>query len=201
MLQWSQRVSPAKIRQVYNLDAQGIMDEELIDDVAYAFYARCESILTVTEASIGRIKCPECGCVIFRHGVDKEQVIKCQDCSWEITWGEYFRSYHQKQLHGGGAVDVFKDFMVKLPLAKTPQEKMILIDRIIHECHKSLKEGEWEYSRPVAVNLISGRMNETIRLLEELAYGSGSIPSSSEVYEVWRKKMDDAIRRWGIRKD
>jgi hypothetical protein len=55
MLQWAQRVSPAKIRQVYNLDAQGIMDEELIDDVAYAFYARCESILTVTEASMGRI--------------------------------------------------------------------------------------------------------------------------------------------------
>ena len=198
MLQWAQRVSPAKIRQVYNLDAQGIMDEELIDDVAYAFYARCESILTVTEASMGRIKCPECDCVIFRNGVDKEQVIKCQDCSWEITWGEYFRSYHQKQLHGGGAVDVFKDFMVKLPLAKTPQEKMILIDRIIHECHKGIKEGE--YNRPAAVNLIAGTMIETIRLLEELAYGSGSIPSSSEVYEEWRKKMDDAIKRWGIKK-
>ena len=199
MLQWAQRVSPAKIRQVYNLDAQGIMDEELIDDVAYAFYARCESILTVTEASMGRIKCPECGGVILRHSVDKEQVIKCLDCSWEITWGAYFRSYHQKQLHGGGAVDVFQDFMAKLPLAKTPQEKMILIDRIIHECHKSLKEGE--YNRPAAVNLIAGTMIETIRLLEGLAYGSGNIPSSSEVYEVWRKKMDDAIKRWGNRKD
>jgi hypothetical protein len=199
MLQWAQRVSSAKIRQVYNLDAQGIMDEELIDDVAYGFYARCESILTVTEASRGRIKCPECGCIIFRHGVDKEQAIKCQDCSWEITWGEYFRSYHQKQLHGGGAVDVFKDFMVKLPLAKTPQEKMILIDRIIHECHKSIKEGE--YNRPAAVNLISGTMIETIRLLEELAYGSGNIPCSSEVYEEWRKRMDSAIKRWGNRKD
>jgi hypothetical protein len=199
MLQWAKRVSPAKIRQVYNLDAQGIMDEELIDDVAYAFYARCESILKVTEASRGRVKCPECGCVILRHGVDKEQIIKCQDCSWEITWGEYFRSYHQKQLHGGGAVDVFKDFMAKLPLAKTPQEKMILIDRIIHECHKSIKEGE--YNRPAAVNLISGTMIETIRLLEELAYGPGSIPSSGEVYEVWREKMDDAIKRWGIKED
>jgi hypothetical protein len=89
--------------------------------------------------------------------------------------------------------------MVKLPLAKTPQVKMILIDRIIHECHKSIKEGE--YTRPVAVNLIAGTMIETIRLLDELAYGSGSIPGSSEVYEVWRKKMDDAIKRWGIRKD
>jgi hypothetical protein len=199
MLQWAQRVSPAKIRQIYNLDAQGIMDEELIDDVAYAFYARCESILTVTEASKGRIKCPECGYVIFHNGVDKEQAIKCQDCSWEITWGEYFNSYHQKQLHGGGAVDVFKNFIVKLPLAKTPQEKMILIDSIIHECHKGLKEGE--YTRPVAVNLIAGRMTETIKLLDDLAYGSGSIPSSGEVYEKWRQRMDDAIKRWGTKKD
>jgi len=56
MIQWAKKVSPNKIRRLYNLDAQGIMDEELIDDVAYTFYARCESILTVTEASRGRVK-------------------------------------------------------------------------------------------------------------------------------------------------
>lgn len=194
MLKWAERVSPKKIRRLYSLDAQGIMDEELIDDVAYAFYARCESILTVTEASSGRIKCPECGNMIQRQGYDKEQIIKCQNCLWEIKWDEYYRSYSKKQLHGGGAVDVFKYYMEKLPLAKTPQEKMILIDRVIHECHKGLKEGE--FNRPVAVNFISGTMTEIIRLLEDLAYGPGTI----EVYEEWRKKMDDAIKRWGMKK-
>lgn len=193
MLQWAKKVSPDKIRRLYNLDAQGIMDEELIDEVAYTFYERCESILTVTEASKGQVKCPECGNLINRHGVDKEQIIKCQNCSWEITWGEYFNSYHQKQLHGGGAVDVFKNFIVKLPLAKTPQEKMILIDSIIHECHKGLKEGE--YNRPVAVNLISGKMNETIKLLDDLANDSGNIPNSNEIYTKWRLKIDDALER------
>jgi len=199
MIQWAKKVSPEKIRRIYKLDAQGIMDEELIDDVAYTFYARCESILTVTEASRGRVKCPECGNLIPRHGVDKEQVIKCQDCSWEITWGEYFKSYHQKQLHGGGAVDVFENFMAKLPLARTPQEKMILIDSIIHECHKGLKEGE--YNRPVAVNLIAGRMTETIKFLEELANETENTLGFSEVYLEWRRKMDDALERWGTKKE
>lgn len=199
MIQWAKKVSPDKIRRLYNLDAQGIMDEELIDEVAYTFYERCESILTVTEASKGQIKCPECGNLINRDSVDKEQIIKCQNCSWEITWGEYFNSYHQKQLHGGGAVDVFKNFIVKLPLAKTPQEKMILIDSIIHECHKGLKEGE--YNRPVAVNLISGKMNETIKLLDDLANNSGNIPNSNEIYTKWRLKIDDALERWGTKRD
>lgn len=199
MLKWSGRVSQGKIRRLYNLDAQGIMDEDLIDEVAYTFYARCESILTVTEASKGQIKCPECGNMIQREGHDKEQAIKCQNCSWEITWGEYFNSYHKKQLHGGGAVDVFEDYIKQLPLAKTPQEKMILIDKVIHECHKGLKEGE--FNRPVAVNFISGTMTETIRLLEDLAYGPESTPGTSDAYEEWRRKMDDAIKRWGMKKD
>jgi len=199
MIKWAKRVSPDKIRRLYNLDAQGIMDEELIDEVAYIFYERCESILKVTQASKGQIKCPECGNIIDRHGIDKEQIIKCPNCSWEITWGEYFNSYHQKQLHGGGAVDVFRDFVAKLPLAKTPQEKMILIDSIIHECHKGLKEGE--YNRPVAVNLISGKMVETIRLLDELAGDSGNVQNAKDTYTTWRIKMNDALERWGAKKD
>lgn len=198
MLKWSGRVSPGKIRRLYRLDAKGILDEELIDEVAYTFYARCESILTVTEASKGQVKCPECGNIIPRHGADREQIIKCQNCSWEITWGEYFHSYHKKQLHGGGAVDVFMNYIKQLPLAKTPQEKMILIDKVIHECHKRLKEGE--FGRPVAVNFIYGTEAEIIKLLEDLAYGPGSTPGSSDVYEEWRKKMDDASERLGMKK-
>lgn len=198
MLKWAPKVPANKIRRLYNLDAQGIMDEDLINEIAYIFYTRCESILTVTEASKGQVKCPECGRIISRQSIDKEQVIKCSDCSWEITWGEYFNSYHKKQLHGGGAVEVFKDYMKQLPLSKTPQQKMILIDRVIHECHKGLKEGE--YNRPVAVNFISGTMSEIIKLLDDLAYGPGSTEGMKEIYDQWRKKMDDAIERWGLKK-
>jgi len=94
---------------------------------------------------------------------------------------------------------VFENFMAKLPLARTPQEKMILIDSIIHECHKGLKEGE--YNRPVAVNLIAGRMTETIKFLEELANETENTLGFSEVYLEWRRKMDDALERWGTKKE
>ncbi len=193
-IRWARRVRRDKIRRLYITDAQGIMDEELIDDVACGIYARCEDILTVTEASKGSVKCPCCGNVILRRSRSKEEVIKCNECSWEVTWGAYFQSYHRKQLHGGGAVDVLKDFIRQFPTLRSPQEKMILIDRIIHECHKSRQEGV--YTRPVAVNLIAGKMNQIIILLDDLAYGAGSAPGAKEVYTAWRKRMDDAMERW-----
>ena len=197
-MRWAPRVRRDKIRRLYENDACSIIDGELIDEVAYAFYARCESILTVTEASKGRVKCPCCGCIILRHGVKKEQVLKCDECSWEITWGAYFQSYHRKQLHGGGAVDVLRDFVRQFPTLRSPQEKMILIDRLIHECHKGLQEGV--YTRPLAVNLIAGKMTQIIILLDDLAYGAGSTPGTKEVYTAWRKRMNDARKRWGMDK-
>jgi hypothetical protein len=45
---WAPRTPQAKIRWLYELDAQGITDEELIADVGYRLYSRCQSILAVT---------------------------------------------------------------------------------------------------------------------------------------------------------
>jgi hypothetical protein len=196
-IKWAPRVRRDQIRRLYEADAQGIIDEELVDEVAYAIYARCQSILTVTEASHGKVKCLGCGHLIMRNGIDKEQILMCGKCSWAVTWGEYFQSYHQKQLHGGGAVDVFRNFVEQFPKLRTPQEKMILIDRIIHECHKGLKEGEC--NRPVAVNLIAGRMADVIDLLDDLEYGERSTPGTEAALVEWRMRMSDALKRWGMR--
>ena len=198
-IRWASKVRRDKIRRLYETDAQGIIDEELIDEVAYAFYARCQSILTVTEASMGRVECPRCGSIILRHSVDKDQILKCDKCSWEITWGDYFRSYHRKQLHGGGAVEIFRDFMKQLPTKRSPQEKMILIDKLVHECHRSLQEDV--YTRPVAVNLIAGKMIQVIALLDDLAYGPESTPGAEAVRDDWRKRVYAAMERWGMSKE
>ena len=48
-IKWPLKVRPHKIRQLYENDAKGIVDEDLINDVGYALYARCEAIWTVTE--------------------------------------------------------------------------------------------------------------------------------------------------------
>ncbi|MBN1934802.1 MAG: hypothetical protein JW934_09060 [Anaerolineae bacterium] len=190
---WAPKVSAAKIRQLYERDALGLIDEELIDEVAYAFYARCQSILTVTEASLGRVICPECGQIIDHHS-DKEALLVCPDCAWMLSWGDYFKSYKRKQLHGGGAVDVFQAFVDDLPQARTPQQKMLLIDRIVHECHKGIIREVQTFTRPVAVNLIDGTMTQVIYLLETLAYGPGSVDGAQARRQTWRKQVLSGVQ-------
>ena len=54
-IQWSPRVGPQKILRLYQTDAQGIVDEDLIDEVGHGLLARCESIRIVSDAYKGRI--------------------------------------------------------------------------------------------------------------------------------------------------
>ncbi len=190
---WASKVSASKIHQLYERDALGLVDEDLIDEVAYAFYARCRSILTVTEASHGRVACPKCGQIIA-HNLDKQTLLVCPDCAWTLSWGDYFKSYKRKQLHGGGAVDVFRAFVDELPRAQTAQQKMLLIDRIIHECHKGIIQKVQTYTRPVAVNLIDGTMTQVIHLLETLAYGPGSIAGAQARRQTWREQVLSGVQ-------
>ncbi|MBO0793726.1 MAG: hypothetical protein J2P36_22620 [Ktedonobacteraceae bacterium] len=186
-LHWAPRVPRHKIRRLYENDASGIVDEELLDEVAYGLYARCQSILTVTEASEGRVRCPRCEQLIVRRDLgDKQEVLQCPACSWQITWEQYFQSYQHKQLHGGGAVDAFRAFVEQFPQAQTSVAKMLLIDRLIHAVHWEMTQRP---TRPAAVNLIEGTMQMVKRLLEELAYGEQSTPGAQETQADWRRKM------------
>jgi hypothetical protein len=186
IIKWSPRVSQQKIRILYEKDAKGIIDEELIDDIAFSFFIRCQDIITVTDASLGKVKCGKCGNLIYHKG-KKDEVFRCSKCSWETTWGTYLKSYQQKQLHGGGALEVFKNFVAKLPKARTPEEKMILIDRLIHEAHqwtdKSFKEPV--FTRPAAVNIISGKMKQVMKFLDQLSRG----PERKGTYNEWSTRM------------
>ncbi|MHA2181687.1 MAG: hypothetical protein ACXAAH_09715 [Promethearchaeota archaeon] len=186
-IKWSPRVSQQKIRLLYEKDAKGIIDEELLDDVAFSFFIRCQDIITVTDASLGKLKCIKCGTII-NHKWKKNEILKCNNCSWEITWGSYFKSYHRKQLHGGGALSAFKNFVAKLPKAKTPEEKMILVDQLIHEAHQwsDSKFKEPVFTRPAAVNIIKGRMKQVIKFLDQLSRGK----QRKDTYEKFAEKIN-----------
>jgi hypothetical protein len=167
-------------------DANGMIDEELIDDIAFSFFIRCQDIITVTDASQGKLKCIKCRNVIYHKG-HKEAVLKCKNCSWETLWGVYFKNYHRKQLHGGTALPIFKNFVVNLPKARTPQEKMILIDQLIHEAHQWTTEKFKEpvFTRLAAINIISGKMNEVMKFLNQLSRGK----ERKETYDKWVNKV------------
>jgi hypothetical protein len=186
-------VKPDKIRRLYTLDAKGIVDVALIDDVGYAMYARCLSIRVATRAHSGRAECPRCRTIIPRGDPDwrawkKDEPMVCA-CGWETTWGAYHKSYQGRQLHGGQAYPMFRSFIDRWPGARTPRDKMLAIDALIHACHGQFKG---HMGRPAACNLIEGSMLELVALLDSLAYGDASTPGIGEVRAEWKAGLDAA---------
>ncbi len=182
-MRWARRVPQHLIRRLYTLDAKGIIDEELVDEAGYAMYARCESIRIATEAHAGRATCPRCREVVLRRSREKDERLACA-CGWETTWGEYLKSYQRKQLHGGQAYPNFLEFLDRWPRARTPRDKLLLIDGLVHAAHVPARLG---FCRPAAVNLIEGNMREVLRFLDEPAYSDLSTPGVRDVRDGWRR--------------
>jgi hypothetical protein len=184
---WAPKVSQAKVRLLYERDAQGIIDLELIDEVGWALWERCDSILIVTAAHHGQVLCPICGTVIERQNPwSAGEIVECAKCDWHILWATYHRSYRSKQLFGANAVEVFESYHEAFPHAQTTQEKMALIDQLIHAFHISLKA---DIGRPVAANLIEGSLKDVIHFLNKLTSGKLSATGIGDASTAWKKTL------------
>ena len=190
---WSPRVPKWKIRRLYERDAMGICDEDLIDDVGYALLARCKSFLEANMAVRGRAPCPACGHVIVHDG-NRETTLCCETCGWTLTWGEYLATIQGKQLSGAEPVlELFGRFVRDFLAAPSARERMYQIDRLLHGFHWHQKYGA---TRPVAVNLIKGRLTDVIEFLDSLSYGEESTPGLRETHRQWVQDSQYA-RSWG----
>ncbi len=177
-----------KIRRFYESDAKGIYDEDLIDEVGYGLLARCESFITANRARAGEVPCPKCA-----QPVRREEVLRCP-CGWELRWADYFKTIQHKQLSGAEPVlEQFRDFVNAFPSARTPQEKVLLIDRLIHGFHLYYKTNG--PTRPVAVNLIEGRLGDVVAFLDDLSYGEKSTAGTREKLAEWNKNIE-VNRNW-----
>lgn len=193
-LKWTPRLPKEKLRRLYVKEAEGIYDEELIDDVGISLYMRCKDILTVKLAREDRkVRCPVCDNIghetfIKRHG-DMREIIKCPVCEWKIVWEDYLRAFKRKQLNAGGAVKAFEGFIRSFKNSDSPKEKMLAIDRLIHEFHYSVKERPHQPTRPVGVNLISGNLKSVIEFLKKLTAGEFCIPEMEDTRSSWNKNL------------
>ena len=193
-LRWPPRVSKRRIRQLYLKASEGIIDEELIDDVGYALYLRCQAILTVKEAREVRVACPRCEregnttLIPRQHGALNELLI-CPACSWQITWMEYLKTFKRRQLHSGGAVPAFQSFIQSFDRARDHRQKLIAIDRVIHEFHYSLRKEPDLPTRAAAVNLIDGRLSDVMAFLDSLTYGDASIPEMADARTSYQHEV------------
>jgi len=191
-IQWEPRVPLQKVLQLYQTDARGIRDEELIDDVGLRLLARCESIRIVSDAYRGRIECPRCAALVEdgqQPPKSKQHPLLCNGCGWQMPWGEYHKTFQGKHLRGHNFEPELEHFLQHFPRARTPAEKMLMIDRLIHAVHSGS-------AKPAAVNLLSGRAGPMVVFLDELAYGEGSTSGVRHTKAEWDSKLR-ASRYWG----
>ena len=204
-IRWARRVPKWKIRRLYQLDAQGIIDEELIDDVGTILLERCRSILTIQEAQQGRVRCPRCTrqrqvTIIersWKKGDVRDEVLTCPKCGWDITWGEYQKSFKRKQLNPGGAVAYFEAYINDYRAARSPGRKMLAIDRLIHAFHFSMTDRPELPTRPAGVNLIEGKLTDVIQFLDGLSSGEMTQPELLAARSEWESNLEDMREFWG----
>lgn len=189
---WAPRVKPYLIRRLYESDAQGLLDADLLDNVGWALHARCESFLQAEEARHGRVRCPVCRGVVLA-GAHPRDLMRCPACGWECTFKAYLDTIRNQQLDGGPEVfGLFQAYHDAFPQAKETAEKMLLVDNLIHGFHHFLTSGRTR--RPVGINLIDGHIEFVVDFLDHLTYGSGSTPGTLQTYAAWHEKIHASTR-------
>ena len=145
------------------LDAKGIHDEVLADEIGMELYLRCKygkEDMERMEKYIIRFK--ECG-----NELGGEIDFRQCSCGRQYSYKEYRRSFRRDNMPTGAAAKTFAEFMQKWDLAETYNVKIILIDTLLHEFHLSLVSGASH--RPVAMNFIDGTRDCVEQIISNLA--------------------------------
>lgn len=176
---WCKKVSRNDLLKLYRSEAKGMLDEELLDDIGYTFYTRCTQAGQARELlDRGKILCHHCGAVLsgdvdktgnYTPHLKSNLPMHCA-CGHSYTYREYRRSFRAASMPAGRAEPIFERFAQKWPGCKTGAQKMILIDRLIHECHVTLMSGI--AGRSVCLNLIEGSTQQLTDLVTQLAYAN-----------------------------
>ncbi len=188
-IEWASRVRRSTIRWLYEQDARGIVDEELIDEVAYGFYARCRSILDATRAwREGVATCLECRSELPHH-YERPRCSAARTAGGRRRGSPTGAASAVSSLLAGNAGPWFAEYLERLPQARTPRERMLLVDWMVHRLHNALPEGgEAPIGRPAAVNMIGGTLSQVAAMLDELAAVPGSRIGPPEAHAQWRAR-------------
>lgn len=199
---WARRVKLRLIRALYLNDAQGLRDDDLVDEVGMGLLQRCESIMEFTRAVEGEVLCKRCTLegkttIIQRKTMKPGERLTCPQCGWQIEWKVYLAETNRTkgQLMAGHARAAFEDYLKAYPRCRSYPEKMLAIDRLIHEFHREVSQDgdNVRATRSACANLLEGTMTEVLALLDGLAYGEYSSPDLLTQREAWR--TEKAIQR------
>jgi hypothetical protein len=159
-LAFAPKLPVALVVRLYRADALGARDDELVAEVGWRLYARCQDVLLVSDSLV---RCPECRTTfeVPWIGQPEERPAACMGCGWSITAGQYHASWRHHDLRGANARSAFASFVERFPGAATYQERMLLIDRLVHAVHKT--------GGLAARNLFEGRARRVVEQLDQLA--------------------------------
>lgn len=164
---WPSKLDILKLKKLYRLDAQGIQDTVLVDEIGLTLYLRCKygkEDMDRMEKYI--IRCHNCE-MELKGDTDFRQC----SCGYQYSYKEYRRSYRKNNMPTGAAAKIFETFITKWSLAKSYQEKMILIDTLLHEFHLNLISGA--VHRPVAMNFMDGTRAKVEGIINDLSKRNG----------------------------
>jgi hypothetical protein len=180
-IRWAKRLRPVLLARLYQSDAEGFRDLELCEEVGSILLARCETFRRVAAREVA---CPSCDTVfpVARRGVS---ACPGAGCDWRTDFASYQESVRNHFAATGRALDAYEAFRRGWPGARRYEEKILLIDQLIHAFHVDEKAGR--PAKSVASKLLEGNKKEGVRFLDQL---SAVDPMAKE---AWRRTVATTI--------
>ena len=188
---WAARIPKESIARIYEDDAEGMYDEQLINNIAFMLLMRCESMVIAEDARNGRALCPICGKIID-HDAQKGTILECPYCSWTGSWKDYRASMDGLHLIAPGLIPFLIEFSKNMTDKLSLKEKVYWIDWLIHRVHW---EGTALPGQPGAVCLIRGRAHDVNEFLDQLTAGTHR-ENKVELSNLWSEEQKTQIFKW-----
>ena len=201
-IKWSPRLKKEKLSRLYKLNALGIVDGDLLQDVAVTLYMRCKDIIAIYDAHYNfKVRCPVCYIKGVENYLDFPRALKkktrdnyifeCENCGNSFSWKDFRSSHSRRQMNIGGAGDAFRRFINQYERNLDDNKLMLEVDRLIHEFHYGLRSDGITKSpgRIAAANLIdSDSITETVKFLDDLSNGIVNDEMKKNA-QTWRENL------------
>lgn len=161
-IRWARRLPPRLLKRLYESDARGIRDIDVCDEVGMYLWTRCRTYALVLRREV---ECPVCW-TIFPIASEGESHCPGDGCDWHTSLAAYNQSVRNYHAYPGRATDAFLSFHRRYPHARSYQQKILLIDQLVHSFHVDEKTGI--PTKSVASKLFEGNKKAVVQFLDDL---------------------------------
>jgi hypothetical protein len=168
-IRWAPMPPAHKLVALYEANAQGLDDGELLDDVGWRLWERLVDVLRVTS---GRVRCPARSTEFQVRTPNREpdEAVPCPGDDWQITPRQWHAGWRHRGLNG--RCEEFERYAATWAKARTARDRMLLIDVVVHALHVASHHdipGNF-----AARNFLEGSRPKIVALLHALDHGPGS---------------------------